>query len=170
MALRKNILFFIVVFSVVILFGCGTARTPPGKIVYDPDLPGEKTTMVVFVGSIQVQQYNGIDVKEAWYPNGKWRKNTVTLPGGPAAIVFNCSFSVSQGNTIWSFKQEELELRFDFEAGKEYTFSPYSEKTGFLGLGKIKVGVAIWDSAASNATSGGKDKAIKYWELGETAY
>jgi len=165
--MRKNIFLTVVIFSVLLLFGCGT---PPGKVTYDPDLPKEKTTLVVFADSIQVQQYNGIDVKESWYPNGKWRKNTVTLPGGPAVIVFNCWFSVSQGNTIWTFKQEELELRYDFEAGKEYTFSPYSEKTGFLGLGKIKIGVAIWDYAATGNVSGQKSKAVKFWELGETTW
>jgi len=77
-------------FAVFLIFGCGT---PPGRAVFDPELPKEKTALVVFGPSIQVRQYNGTNVNKAWYPRGKNRKNTITLPGGPAAIVFEGSYT-----------------------------------------------------------------------------
>ena len=160
--ISKHIFRVILVCAVVMLFGCGT---PPGKITYDPDLPKEKTTRVEFYASIMIKQYNGIDIMDAWYPNGKYRQNTVTLPGGPTAILFDVWHTVNYGNSAVTFRIKDIELRFDFEAGKEYTFGSYAEKTGFLGLGKTKMGVAVWEGISTAGRS--KDKALKFWELGE---
>ncbi|MCL1812465.1 MAG: hypothetical protein FWG29_02955 [Treponema sp.] len=116
----------------------------------------------------KVSQYNGIDVLDAWYPNGKFRKNTVTLPAGNTSVIFNLSAVISVGNTNFLIKAEDIELRFDFEAGKEYQLGVYRENMGAqtFFLGRIKYGIAIWDKAVSHNYK--LDKAIKHWELGQT--
>ena len=70
------------------------------------------------------------------------------------------------GGYYTSVKVENIVFQFDFEAGKEYTVGRYTESTGFLGMGKTKVGIAIWDTAMPKL-NGDKSKAIKSWELGE---
>ncbi|MCL1812464.1 MAG: hypothetical protein FWG29_02950 [Treponema sp.] len=49
---HKYLLPVILVFAVLLISGCST---PPGKIVYDPGFPPEKTTVVVFEEPIQSQ-------------------------------------------------------------------------------------------------------------------
>jgi hypothetical protein len=114
-----------------------------------------------------VQQFNGINVKKGWYPNEKERKNTVTLPAGPAAITFNYSIQITEGNLVTNIKRSNLELRFDFEAESEYAVGAYVERgesKGFLQGNKWTFGIGVWNKYFD---VGYKDKAIKYWELGE---
>ena len=163
--MHKYLYTVILVFAVLLLPGCST---PPGKITYNPDLPLEKTTVVVFESTIQVHQYNGIDVHEAWYPKGKWRKNTVTLPAGNTTIIFNYWASFKIGNTIYYLKAEDIELSFNFESGKEYFISIYKENMGAqtFFLGRFKYGIAIWDNTIRHNYN--VEKAIKSWELGQS--
>lgn len=162
---QKKLFTGLIVFTALLMIGCST---PPGKVTYDPELPPEKTTKVIFEETIKVTQYNGIDVLEAWYPKGKARKNTVTLPGGNSTIIFNLNAAITIGNTTYFIEAKDLELRFDFEAGKSYTFGVYTEKMGAqtFFLGRVKYGVAVWDNAVRHNYN--VSKAIKFWEMGQT--
>lgn len=162
---KKQICFSIVIVTVALLFL--SCFTPSGKVVYNPDLARELSTVVIFDSTIMVQQFNGINVKKGWYPNEKERKNTVTLPAGPAAITFNYSIQITEGNLVTNIKRSNLELRFDFEAESEYAVGAYVERgesKGFLQGNKWTFGIGVWNKYFD---VGYKDKAIKYWELGE---
>jgi hypothetical protein len=142
----------------------------PGVITIDPDLPKEKAAVVVFHSSINVKEYNGIDVKDEWYPKDKWRKVTATIPGGETHLFFDIWAGFERGNTTYTFKPKDIELKFNFEAGKEYTVSIYASKNeGNFLFPKQKVVLAIWDKIYSNANPGNTEgnHIIKSWELGE---
>jgi hypothetical protein len=163
MTMKKFITFTMVIFAALAVCACST---PSGKIVYDPALPAEKTTLVVFDSSIYILAYNGIDVSSTWYPNDKLRTNKITLPAGDTSIRFNLRayFSPPMSNITYNVRMEDVELRYNFEAGKEYTFTFYYKSQGFLK--KYDVGVAIWDYASLTG-SGGQGNMLKSWKLGE---
>jgi hypothetical protein len=158
----------IALFAFLAISSATTAR--PGVITIDPDLPKEKSAVVVFHSSINVKEYNGINVKGEWYPKGEWRKLTATIPAGETHLLFDIHASFDRGNTTYSFRPKDLELKFDFEAGREYTMSIYASKNeGNFLFPKQKVVLAIWDKIYSDANPGNKegDHVIKSWELGE---
>lgn len=163
---RKYCFSGLVVLLVLFIMSCASS----GDIVYDPDLTPDRTAKVVFTDSIQVQQYNGIDVVETWYPGDKLRKITATLPAETTSILFNVYTNVTVGRVTYRFKVEDLELNFDFAPGKEYTLGIYTESMGAqtFFLGKMKVGIAIWDRIFGPGESREVKNAVKSWELGET--
>jgi hypothetical protein len=170
--IKKYIVLTAVLCVTLLISGCMTVasvarQASAGKIVYDESLPPEKSALVVFSDTIYVMEYNGISVEEAWYPKKKYRINKVTLPAGEASILFNLSAVVNQGNYAVSIAQDDLELRFDFEGGKEYTVAMYTKSLGFLK--DTEYGLAVWGYASQTASPGGadKDKIIKSWKLGQ---
>jgi hypothetical protein len=173
MMIKKYVLATAVFCAALMVFGCGTIgaiarQASAGTIVYDETVPAEQSALIVFSDTIHVLEYNGIAVEEAWYPNEKYRINKVTLPAGETSIRFNLRASISQGNYITNISADDIELRFNFEAGKEYTVALYSKSLGFLK--GTEYGVAVWGYASQTATPGGADadKIIKSWKLGET--
>ena len=147
-----------------------TVSAPPGKMTIDSDLPKEKSAVVIFPSSINIKEYNGINVKDEWYPKGKWRKMTVTIPGGETHLLFDISASFDRGNTTYTFTPKDLELEFNFEAGKEYTVGLYiSKNEGSFLFPKQKIVLAVWDKIYSDADPGNReeDHVIKSWELSE---
>jgi hypothetical protein len=63
--------------------------------------------------------------------------------------------------------RSNIELRFDFEAGSDYAVGAWGlrgESKGFLLGDKWTYGIGVWNKASD---IGNKEKAIKYWELGE---
>jgi hypothetical protein len=122
--------------------------------------------VVVFANTIHVMKYNGAGVEDTWYSNGKYRTNTVTLPAGETLILFIYHFSIVRGDTKITITGRNIELCFDFEAGKEYTVASYTKKKGFLLL-ETEYGVAVWNRATTS-NPGRVDKSIKSWKLGET--
>ena len=142
----------------------------PGVVTMDPNLPKEKAAVVVFHSSIKVKEYNGIDVKGNWYPKDEWRKITATIPGGETHLLFDIWGVFDRGNITYTFEPKDLELKFDFEAGKEYTVSIYASKNeGSFVFPRQKVFLAIWDRIYSDANPGNthEDSIIKSWEFGE---
>jgi hypothetical protein len=136
----------------------------------DPNLPIERAAVVIFPDFIQVKEYNGINVKDEWYPREKLRRVTSTLPAGEAHLLFDVYLSYSRGNTTYTFRPKDLELKFDFEAGKEYTVSIYvSKNEGNFFIPKQRIFLAVWDKLYSDANPGNNqaDHIIKSWELGE---
>ncbi|MDR1308086.1 MAG: hypothetical protein LBK74_11000 [Treponema sp.] len=166
----KNCAGVAVVLCTALLFsGCSSIarQLSAGKIIYDESLPVEQNALVVFSDTIHVLEYNGIGVEDSWYPKGKYRINKITLPAGETTIQFNLRAYVSQGNYSVSIKADNIELRFNFEAEKEYTVAVYTKS---LGLFKnTEYGVAVWGYASQTASPGGADagKILKSWKLGE---
>jgi hypothetical protein len=166
---KKYVLLAAVLCAALLASGCSSIarQASAGKIVYDESLPPEQTALVVFSDTIHVIEYNGIAVKDSWYPKGKYRINKVTLPAGETAILFNLRFTIEYARSSTTVSMEDIELRFDFEAGKEYTVAVYTKSLGFFK--GTEYGVAVWDYASQTASPGGadEDKIIKSWKLGE---
>jgi hypothetical protein len=146
--------------------GCASIarQLSAGKVVFDESLPPEQSTVVVFDDSIHVLEYNGIGVEQSWYRNKKYRVNTVTLPAGETTILFDYYFSITRGNTIFTATEDKIELKFDFEAGKDYTVGAYTRTEGFI-IVETEYGIAVWDHATTGKP-GGVGRSIKSWKLG----
>ena len=146
------------------------STTPPGKTTIDPDMPLEEAAVVVFHNSVNIKEYNGINIEKEWYPKDKLRKMTVTMPAGETHLLFDIYASFDRGNTTYTFRPRDLELKYDFEAGKEYTVSVYASKNeGNFFQPKQKIFLAIWDKIYSDANPGNNEEAhiVKSWELAE---
>ena len=169
-ALHWAAILAIVFFAFLAMGSLLSIPTPPGKTTIDPDLPQEETAVVVFSDSICVKEYNGINVEKEWYP-GKLRKMTVTMPAGNTHLLFDILTVFERGNNnFYTFDPRNLELNFNFEAGKEYTVSVYASKNeGTLFNPKQKVVLAIWDKIYSSGNPGNNEGAhiVKSWELAE---
>lgn len=166
----KFIFGFALVAIAVLFAGCFSIPVSPGKIAVDPDLPKENAAVVIFNDTINVKEYNGIDVREEWYPKGKWRRVTATMPGGETQFLFDINANFYRGNTTYTFRPKDLELKFNFEAGKEYTVALYVTKNeGSFLRPKQKVVLAIWDRIYSDANPGNsqESRVVKSWELTE---
>lgn len=162
----------VLVFFLFVFLAIGsTASVPPGKITVDPNVPAEKSAVVKFHSSLNIKEYNGIDVREEWYPKGKWRIVTATIPGGETNFLFDMHASFKRGNTIYHFRREDLGLKFNFEAGKGYTvivYAKYAKNEGTLFSPKQIVFLAILDGDDMNFVLDVKENLIiKEWELGE---
>jgi hypothetical protein len=175
--LKKQACYLIAIVSVAVLFlGCNSISKAmsTGKIVFDPDVPEEQSIVVTFDDTIIVLRFNGVDVKKAWYPNDKTRVNKVTLPAGPAVITLNYAIMVAgediytrsswvpDGGTYTIIERNNIELRFDFEAGTDYAIGAYSVKGE--SRGKWTYGIGVWNKASD---IGDKEKAVKAWDLVE---
>ncbi|MDR1507794.1 MAG: hypothetical protein LBI67_11900 [Treponema sp.] len=142
-------------------------QIPADTIVFDESLPPGQTALVIFGDTIHVLEYNSIDVEEAWYPGGKDRINKVVLPAGETLIRFNARVTVRKINYSNTFNEDGIQMRFNFEAGKEYTIAFYSKSEGYNT--NTEYGIAIWDYSVPTANSRDADegKMIKNWKLGE---
>ncbi|MDR1105052.1 MAG: hypothetical protein LBL44_01720 [Treponema sp.] len=149
-----------------------------GKITYDESVSPEQSALVVFSNTIRVTSYNGTNVdNKVWYPKAKIRINRVTLPARAATIHCDLLCDITRGRTIYHITYKNIELRFKFEAGKEYTVSSYWKGSGgFTGLENIEFGVGIWEYASTNPLSqgtflnagfGNPDEAVEIWKLGD---
>ncbi|MDR0638735.1 MAG: hypothetical protein LBG27_07540 [Spirochaetaceae bacterium] len=167
MKIQKYAVAAVILCAALLVSRCATliAQLSAGKVVFDDSLAPEESAVVVFGNSIHVLEYNGIGVEDAWYPKKKYRINTVTLPAGEASILFDYYVSISRGNTIYPASGEGIELKFHFEAGKEYTVVAYTKTEGFIFV-KIEYGLAIWDHATTSSP-GSIGKSVKSWKLGE---
>ena len=165
MLLKKQFILITVISAALAIFSCNIT----GNIVLDPDMPAEQTAKVRFQRSIYVTHYNGIDVEDAWYPRGYLKANTVTLPAGETTLNFDIAYSFSYFKINYSLDVNDIELRYNFEPGKEYTVGNYvSENLGNFFIPKFKVYVGIWDQIYPADTRPEKNKAIRSWEIGET--
>jgi hypothetical protein len=153
-----------------ILSGCFSLPAKPGVITIDPNHPKEESAVLIFPDFLYIKEYNGIDVESEWYPNDKLRKVTATIPAGDTHLLFDVYMSYSRGNTTYTFRPKDMELKFNFEAGKEYTVSIYASKNiGNFIFPKQKIILAIWDRIYSDANPGNTEEShiIKSWELSE---
>ena len=157
----KYVLLAVIV--VLLLSGCTFNLTSGKKVVYDPNLPKKEGTQVTFGQSIQVQQYNGIDVVDEWYKNRGRREVIATLPGGSSTILLNWSAAYTSGTRRWELGRNNVEFQYAFEPRKKYFVGTYVEEKKTLGLITTggEAGIAIW----AKDKPGKKSNAVKYWAL-----
>jgi hypothetical protein len=166
--LKKLSFAAVVVFAALVVSGCFS--TPPGKIVYDPDLPKEQTAYVVIDSTIEVVEYNGINVNKAWYPRNNLRLNKITLPAGDTTLGINIKGAAARGNTIYNIRINDLQLKYNFEAGKDYTIALFNTKNiGTFLRPKQEVYLAIWGKAFNDGSPGisRDDLILKSWKIAE---
>jgi hypothetical protein len=169
MVVKKYAVLTAILSAVLLVSGCSSLvrQLSKGTIVYDESLSPEQSTLIVLDDTIYVLEYNGISVEDAWYPNGKHRINRVTLPAGETTLLFNFRGVIAQSNRTVSIAADDIELRFNFEAGQKYNIGLYTKSLGFFK--NTEYGVAIWGYAPSSASPGAADeeKMLKSWKFGE---
>ena len=157
---RKTFFFVSAVFVSLLLLGCKST----GRIDLDPSVPSELTTRVTFSDVLVVYELNNTRVYNDFYPRERVRENIVTLPAGETTMLFNVRANVRRGqNLIVRVNIDDILLSYDFEPGKRYSVSLYTEGLGAASffLGHFKYGIAIWDNASA------RGRPIRNWELGE---
>jgi len=174
MKTRKIIFILMLAVFMVSLSSCSliihAIRHPAGKLAMDPDLSADQTAVVIFGEPLFIKEYNGIDVKSKWYPKDRTRKMTITLPAGEAHLLFDIYAAWDRGNTTYHFRPKDVELKFNFEAGKQYTVALYAGKNeGNFFFPRQKIYLAVWNRIYSDADPGNREEnnILKSWELGE---
>ena len=98
-----------------------------GKVVetvFDPSVPESRSAKILFW--LDVETYNGIDVREAWGKDNNIP--LVTIPQGEAAFTFTAYFARDYGRTIYRYTISDCDFRYKFEGGREYTVRWFLEK------------------------------------------
>lgn len=177
MTMRRTSFFVLFIFIVLFASGCGTiVRTAirdvrRTDINMAPELPEEQTAVVTISEVIEVYAYNGIDVSKTWHPKRKNRVVKAVLPSGETALSLNLHAEFTVGNTIYISDIEDVEVRYNFEAGKEYTIGMYAKRTedsNFL-FPRYKILLVIWGKTFPGGApiSNFEDSLLRSWELGE---
>jgi hypothetical protein len=150
----------------VLLSGC---ISMPRNVMIDSELPKEQTALVSIDNEIQVVEFNGINIRDAWYGGDKWYHINAVIPAGETRLLFNLGSSFMRGNVSYTIRRNDLQLVYNFEAGKEYTFAVYySENIGTLFNPRNKVFLAIWDGVLPPAKFySNAERILRSWEIGE---
>jgi hypothetical protein len=138
----------------------------PGLRINKGMVPTNETTKVVFEG-IVMWECNGTYVHDEWYHQGLPLLTTepIEFPAGGTSLVFDFVISIEGFNKTTIIFAENLEIRYNFEAGKEYTISRYQKRVGLT----REYGVEIWDFAAPYGIvgNGAGHTMLQSWKLGE---
>ena len=157
----------------VLLSGC---ISMPRNVMIDSELPKEQTALVSIDNEIQIVEFNGINIRDAWYGGDKWYHINAVIPAGETRLLFNLSTTFFRENVSYWIKRDNLQLVYNFEAGKEYTFAVYySENIGTFFNPRNKAFLAIWDGVITprkNLSNDGKiysnaERILRSWEIGE---
>jgi hypothetical protein len=159
----KKITFLItlVLGSAVFLSSCLFLLSSTHKLNVDNTLPDE-SALVQFVGFFEVKEWNDIDIREDLYKKKSvWSndKTVLTIPSGQNSFVFFVGFIVEGYNSSTTYKFNDIELQYSFEAEKKYTITTSNR---FLGLFKgYEFYIELYDVT-------GKKELLKEWKLGQS--
>jgi len=163
-----------VVFMAVVLSGCAlittAVRSTPRNITVDPDIPAEEAAVVKIDYNIAVKEYNGINIEKVWYPNDDLKAINAAMPGGETHLLFDIYKTFDSLNESYSFRARDIELKYNFEAGKKYRLGLYTVDTGTLLNPKRKIFLAVWDSDAASGSGESDNALLKSWELKEIPF
>jgi hypothetical protein len=142
----------------------------PPKTVLEPPandhVSPEGSAVLVFGEGVIVWAYNGTNVYDEFYPDRLWKLHKVTVPAGRTSIQFDYIFNLYRSNLTIREYGLNIELNYNFEAGKEYTLAAYSKR---VDLFTIEYGLNIWDFASTSGKPGAAQNShiIKSWKFGE---
>jgi len=123
---------------------------------------------VVFGEGILVINYNGKNVYDEYYSSSQnyhsWRLHEETLSAGASTINFDVYFVDHKINVNVIPKIQNLEVTWNFEAGREYTIAVYSK---LLNPFLTEYVIAIYDFASKTGKAGSASQIIKSWKFGE---
>jgi hypothetical protein len=173
---KKVFILTFVVLITVLFNGClisQVVRNMPRNVTIDPDLPVEEAAAVRVDSTIFVKEYNGINVKDSWYTKDKLKAINAVMPAGDTHFLFDLNVVFSRSNATYTLKGSDLELKFNFEAGKKYRIGVFAESVGTFFSPRRKVFLAIWDNASVSKPGESAEverELIKSWELSEIAF
>ena len=163
-----------VVFMTVSLSSCAliitAVRSTPRNITVDPNIPVEEAAVVKIDYNIAVREYNGIDIEKAWYPKDDLKAINAAIPPGETHLLFDIYKVFNRGNSSFSFTAKDIELKYDFEAGKKYRLGLYTEDIGNFIYPRRKIFLAIWDGDAASGSGESNNAILKSWELSEIPF
>jgi len=164
-----------IAFLAVSLSGCSlmvsavreAVRNTPHDITGDPDLPVEATAVVRINYEIHVKEYNGINVQDVWYSDKSVKTINAPIPGGETRLVFDIDKVFERRNSTYTFNRKNIELKYNFEAGKKYMVGIYSEDIGNFFTSRRKVFLGIWDD---DPASESYKTLLRFWEIAEIPF
>ncbi|MDR2922151.1 MAG: hypothetical protein LBU85_02270 [Treponema sp.] len=126
------------------------------SVVFDENLPSEKSACLYIWYGLNITEYNGIAIPQKQLLFGKdstWVGKNVYLP--PGEMEFKTNVNFSNGNYHWV--ADDVYFRYKFEEGKQYTllFTNY-------GGADHKWGVDIFDGPPPGAGYPRKDKLVAF--------
>ena len=138
----KNVHFAIIAFFMLFALSSCLSSGKVVETVFDPSIPESRSAKILFW--LDVETYNGIDVREAWGKNNDIP--LVTIPEGEAQFTFTAYFSRDYGRTVHNYTIRDCDFRYKFEGGKEYTVKWFLEKKPkkFLEVQEYKYYIQIY--------------------------
>ena len=138
------------------------------KLVIDENIPAEQNAFITFVNNISrgyfyVKEWNGIDVTTSVYGEKlKWSSNDkvlLTVPAGENRIAFDVRYTFSNQYSSYTYKFDDMEIKYDLESGKKYQVKGRYKSLGLFKGYEFFIG--IYDTAKGSVL-------LKEWKIGES--
>ncbi|MDR0322088.1 MAG: hypothetical protein LBI28_11340 [Treponema sp.] len=155
--MKKTTLFLALVLgSVILLSSCSTTYK-----MNLGDASADQGATVNFSSGFMVKKWNNIDIYDDLY--GDWQvwwesnKTRLTVPSGNNSFTFDVNFSINRGNSITTYKYNNIELQYNLLPGRKYSIETSAKMRSFLGTG-VQLSIGIYD------VTNGKE-LLKEWKL-----
>jgi len=119
---NKVFLFVLALVTVVLLSSC-LFIPKTYKTFLDTTAPADNLTNVTFDGDFRIRTWNGTAI---------YTSNNIVLPAGNTNFLFNLHFTFSNDYSSTTYKFEDIELNYFFEAGKKYRIKAVSKSLGLF--------------------------------------
>jgi len=151
--------------TIIALLFSSCFSLPTVQIKTDEDIQKEDSAVVMVSSNITITEFNGIDVKNKWYPKDGRRNVKLTIPAGETKFIYNMYWQVTSGQVNSWLEGKDLNFSFNFEKGKEYTVGYYSKSVGYFLYPKHELYLVIWDCLYPNATpdKSHENRIIRQW-------
>jgi hypothetical protein len=147
----KNKVALFLAFSVVVVLSSCFSIPKTYKTFLDVTTPKDQNTTIKFLGEFWLKKWNDTDI---------YATSNIVLPSGNNSFLFDLSFTFSNQYSSTTYKIENIELRYLFEAGKRYTIkSQYKSQGLFKGY---DFSIELYD------TTGRKPELLREWKVGQT--
>ena len=136
-------------------------------MIFDEKNPVEQNVIVSFIsntsdGYFYVKAYNGISILEGIYGGKGWSSNDkvkLTIPAGETSFTLDVRYTISNQYSSYTYKADDVILKYNLEAGKQYMFKGSRKLVSFLKGYNFFVG--IYDVTE-------KPILLHEWQLGES--
>ncbi|MCL2800896.1 MAG: hypothetical protein FWD28_03975 [Treponema sp.] len=173
MKIKAIVSFLSIIVLFVVFAGCGSFKTR----VFDPNLTPDQAASVAFHEAIFIKEYNGINVESLLYKpysetNPKLRPDgiRVLFPPGEALLLFDLDLWIPWGNSAYIFRRDDVIVRYNFEAGKEYTFTFHhrrDENAVTSRRNRWILSMEVWEGIITKRPQGDESRLLNSWDIGE---
>jgi hypothetical protein len=137
------------------------------KINLDPQSPAEQNLTIKFKndtskGYFSLKEWNGIDINSTVYRRKIVKSNdvlSITIPAGKNTFLFDLKYTFSSQYSSTTYKMDNVELQYLFEAGKKYEIKGKYKSLGFLK--GYEFYVQLWETTK-------KAEMLKEWMVGKS--